>query len=511
MAYSIPRFIEELSDVYIYPEECQALASAIRYPAGRLPNWQAVQTSLGFWQALVRQVQAGVLEGGRGVEALGQEAWRMYPSNTVFQWAATGQPVPPAPAPQQQQQTTRPRAQRPPATPAPPPRPAAHAAPAATPFPASDVGPYRVMELTGSERYAEMLEVMQGLDPNLDLLWSQFGQLAVRLRNTTITVNQATAAIAARLRETVQGTVRDYAYRPHLFQRLTVQGPDNQSFDLSAVPNTTLVSEVPQAVLDEYRAAVTDRLGRRMRTVVDLVHPGGRVERLQPGRTLHEAGVTEGALLRVSTETTAGRGDLDYRIQALRARNEILDFAEDHPDLLIVNAYEPRDLPAEYHITLTVPGIARGAGGGVPVPIAKHEIAISLPPGAYPLHAPTVYWRTDVFHPNIGVRDVPLVGTVRRLCLGILDKYYVKEMNFGELCQMIIDVASYEQYTLPASEDPGGPGVFNQAAADWATSGIGQEMILSIGGAPKESRRAIYAGESSSRPLRVAAKLRNPS
>jgi ubiquitin-protein ligase len=496
MHYTMDQFLTELCDCFENQQESALVLKTIQFPSGLLPN--AAGTILVFWTDILRRVRHGAIPSPDGLRTLAHAALSLFPSNLVFEFVARGgellehgrsqaatQELPHRPTPPQPARAAAPRE-----------------VPVASPPSPGATGPFRVLELTGHSDTAAIFEVLSGLDPQLQLLWGQRDGLAVLLTDRTVTEQDARRAVSSALGVQVQGAIRDYPYRPYMFQNIEVSGPDNQTFYLASVPNTTRVSAVPPAIMQEYSGATSIR-GRRMRTVVDLVLPGGGTQRLDPNRTLHEAGVTEGSRLRVSAEQTAGRGDLDYQEHALRAKNEIFEFADDHHDVITLTSFAPNDLPAEYAITLHVPGIGWGEAGAYR--IDEHQIKLLLPPGTYPVYAPIVSWETEVFHPNIGVKRIERINvTVRRLCLGQLDKYYTKALDFGDLMRTILDVAQYRQYSLPDRHDPEGTGAFNLIAAEWAATIEGQQMIEAIGGVSGLERLPdYYPGEEEPSRLKV--------
>jgi hypothetical protein len=64
------------------------------------------------------------------------------------------------------------------------------------------------------------------------------------------------------------------------------------------------------------------------------------------------------------------------------------------------------------------------------------------------------------------------------VCLGVLADSYKPGLHFGTVCQMLVDMARFQNYAL----DEG----YNEEAARWAASDEGQRAILAIGGRPRE-------------------------
>jgi len=55
-------------------------------------------------------------------------------------------------------------------------------------------------------------------------------------------------------------------------------------------------------------------------------------------------------------------------------------------------------------------------------------------------------------------------------------------MDFGQLCQMLVDMAAYRQYETRDVREDEGEGYLNQLAARWASSEAGQQRIADRGG-----------------------------
>lgn len=290
-------------------------------------------------------------------------------------------------------------------------------------------------------------------------------------------------------------------HRPYLLKLVRAFGPDQQPFDLSGVPSTTPVSDIASAVLARYDSGpIRDRLRRRRRTVVDLCMPDGSFQRLDPSLSLHDAGVRDGDTLNVYPESTAGVTQL--RIQAiLRVRREIFRYANERREFWVDRVDDP-DFPTEYDIRFRAPGFRPpddDSPCALPQPQPEHSAVILL--GAkFPLEAPAVIWLSPVFHPNIMPEprgDLP-EGLV---CLGPLDESYRPTLDFGQLCQMLVDMAGYRNYDVRV-QSAGGSGWFNDRAAMWAASEKGAEMIAAIGGTP--SAEGAPEGDSpTARALRL--------
>jgi hypothetical protein len=242
--------------------------------------------------------------------------------------------------------------------------------------------------------------------------------------------------------------VEPYHFRDYYADPLTAEGPDGQRFGLDRIRASTTVKDVARGVMNSYSdQAWPSTAGQRTQAVVNRVTPDGERHRLDPRLTLHEAGVRPGDVLNVSPERTAGAIDPNRREEALaKARSEVIDYCEDHPGF---------DFSANS------------------------------------LVAPTAWWQTPIFHPNIHRES----GYV---CLGALKEHYCPGMDFGELCQLLLDLAAYRNYAV-VEEDPDRPGTLRGAALDteaarWAMSPAGQAAIEARGGISLTGRM-VLAGE----------------
>ena len=72
-----------------------------------------------------------------------------------------------------------------------------------------------------------------------------------------------------------------------------------------------------------------------------------------------------------------------------------------------------------------------------------------------------------IFHPNVHR------GT-GKVCLGVLADRYRPGLDFGLLCQMLVDVASFRNYVVTEG--------YNVEACRWAASEAGQATIVAGGG-----------------------------
>ncbi len=231
-------------------------------------------------------------------------------------------------------------------------------------------------------------------------------------------------------------------------------------------------------------------------------------------RQLYNQGVRDGGQLQMSAESTAGV-DSWLRFEALaRARDDIVDFAAEHDEFTLV-AMDDDKLPVEYRVELHVPGFAPPEDLESwpldPRRIDQHELTVWMP-SEFPIQAPRVRWRSDVFHPNIA-RDEDRKGAV---CLGPLMTDYTPNLSMYSLCQMLIDMARYRNYEILPHDyrmamdfdslvqdiiERGG--YLDGDAAAWAFSWEGQERIKEIGGTTWLARAGLTERADRSRFLEV--------
>lgn len=277
----------------------------------------------------------------------------------------------------------------------------------------------------------------------------------------------------------VEGTtqITENTFSEYYMEPLRVEGPDSRVFEIDQIPASTSVKDLARGVINEYADEVwPSRKGQKSQAVIDKVSPDGTSsQRLDPRMSLHDAGVRPNDTLRVSPERTAGAIHPMLRDAALaRVCNEVLDYAAAHPGFEV----EANSLvaPTEYVFKFHAPGFAPPRHEGAPpTPIDYHEALVELSPD-FPIKAPEVWWQSAIFHPNIH----PEHGWV---CLGGLQEHYRPSMNFGELCQMLLDLASYRNYAVIELHGRDIKGAaLDSAAAFWAISDAGQAAIYGIGG-----------------------------
>lgn len=389
--------------------------------------------------------------------------------------------------------------------------------------PISTEGPCPTLTLVGADLPTEFLNAVReqiGTDAP-ELLYTSRQQCAVSIPEP------ADANAVAKLRQELQELIQTYApgvdlqvvyekyqFRPYLLSELTVFGPDTTPYRLQSVPATATPGDISAAIVDQ----TAPMSGRRnaIRTVIDSESDDGDTDRLDPDKTLHENKVRDKGRLRVGVEAVAGNISPEQRMEAqLRMRAQVRRYAYGHPDFDILD-YDNEDLPNRITFALDGPGLAppenlntflAGAVGYslndfkamdwdklIPIKIHHHRFTMFLP-AMFPVVAPYVAWDTPVFHPNIWRLPQPGVrpGTV---CLGPLMDGYRPDLDFGYLCQLLIDIGTYRNYDIvEASTFPDPP------AALWARTTTGQRIIQEIGGSPMRDEPPPEGGPRVAPPL----------
>lgn len=267
--------------------------------------------------------------------------------------------------------------------------------------------------------------------------------------NSTMLVEFATADVDRAFRQLerlpMEWTVVEPGQPAYLISRLIVQGPDGRRFRLGDIPASTLIQDLASTVLMEYPSP-----GGARGVVADRVLPNDQGERLRPDHTLHEANVRDGERIRVGRQTSAGAVNPTLREEALtRARNQLLEFAAAHGWGLVADAPERATV---YEVTFTRPSFGPPPPPNGPGTVNEHTVQIVFGPD-FPQSAPSVYWLTPVFHPNIypnydcdeALAHPQLQGYV---CLGELEDGYQPGLALGDLCLMLLDLAGFRNYSL---------------------------------------------------------------
>lgn len=249
--------------------------------------------------------------------------------------------------------------------------------------------------------------------------------------------------------------------------RLYVEGPDGGRFELNDIPVDTPIKEIARATILEYDSGIwpTDENSLPRPAVVDRVTPDGSGERLNPNSTIGDSNIQDGDTLQVFPERTAGSVNPLIREEALaRVRKQVLAYAKAHSGFKV--SANATHIPTEYLFNFHASSFGQPEFGEKPYPLDQHKVFLFLS-ADFPMKAPAVHWQVPIFHPNIHPKN----GEV---CLGVLQDKYKPGMDFGELCQMLVDLATYRNYELREG--------YNKAAAEWAFTSEGQAAIHKMGG-----------------------------
>ncbi len=465
----IPGVAELMAQLYFDETSARSILINIGFPPSLLPSFAQPDA---FWSAVILGLDQG-LGVADGIAALVAATARRYPGNKEVQalhakltGAATEE--------------------------------------TATLDEITSEGPCPTLMLIGADLPDQFLEAVRAaLGSNqADLLYVSKEQCAVQIPDP--------GDSAARLQQQLQEIMQTYApgaklqviyekpnFRPYLYSGLTVFGPDTTPYLLQSVPATLTPRDIAAAIVQETQA-MNDGRGGRVSTVIDAETDSGP-ERLDPDKSLHENKVKDKGKLRVGTKVVAGSISPELRMEAqLRTRAQIRRYVLSHPAFSIAD-YDNEDLPNRLTLELDGPGLAppediddflAGAENLSlddyralpweqlnPVPIEFHRFTMHLS-AMFPVVAPYVVWNTPVFHPNIWRKPQPGVrpGLV---CLGPLMDGYRPDLDFGYLCQLLVDIGTYRNYdVVDASTFPDPP------AALWARTDAGQRVIQSLGGPP---------------------------
>jgi Effector-associated domain 1/Ubiquitin-conjugating enzyme len=451
--------LNALADAFESGDNARALLERIGYPRNIIP--QGTAHSLAFWQTVCQQIDNGLTEGG--FEALFGAALQTYPHNRRFREIpnADGQPAVAPPAPGGAQHPGRSLLIR---------------------------GCDDIYFVVDTARDIVRERRMQG---TVELDYHSAGMLMISLLGLRPQeVETLERELSGRLeRRGISPSISQgpTEFRDYLFRNIIAEGPDGSQFEMTNVPGSTRFSDVATAVMNQYdlRAWGKDKSGKPKPATVDYVKPEGKPERMRPEVTLHQAGIPEGATLQVHPEATAGAIDPRLRNEALaRVKLQVMAYALANPGFEVTVDFP--EVPTEYVFRFSAPSWGPPpAAGDEPVPIDRHEVFLAMPPD-FPIKAPEVFWQTPIFHPNIHLGS----GWV---CLGELADRYRPGIDFGQLCQMLVDIANYSNYATEEGH--------NQDAQRWALSPSGQFAIERRGG--RSVARKYLESVQQARPIEI--------
>ncbi len=449
----------------------------IGFNRAQRPSFTGV-TPIDFWSDVFFQLDSGALPPGHPPYWLLISAvLRPYATNRVFRPLAQRYGIiPPDPAGDNTELAGPGNAQA--SQPPGPAYPPGVTAPGTAPPDACHL----IVRLGNEDERQRTQATLSGLGLGPQEVWSTPNAVSYRL-------NSADASgIRRRLEETSLGwTLVPPGQPDYLIPHIFVSGPDGRRWQIDDAPAQQSVGNVAAEVVEQYPRGF-DRSGRP--TVVDHVGDDGERRRLGSDETLHEAGIQDGDNLQVGFQATAGAvNPLDRQDALFRVRNELLEYARAHPGFSV--SADSALLPMVYEVSFTAaswqpPSIP----GGEPEPVHRHRVEIELGP-EFPITPPRVTWLSKIFHPNVApMYDTPdrqgsrLTGGM--VCLGLLAESYQPSLSFGELCQILVDLAGYRNYGLvervtgPDGQVEIRPNVYDAAAKAWVEAH--PERILEIGG-----------------------------
>ncbi|MET8147931.1 effector-associated domain EAD1-containing protein [Actinoplanes sp. NPDC049668] len=430
--------------------DARRLLQAIGFPIGSLPGWSDSVAALDWWDEIFTLLDAGLVP--EGYRRLLTRAVRQYRGNTgLFDlYRRYVADVPAAAAP-------------------------GVANPSCVVF---------IRASSEEERQAafEQLRALD-LDPQE---WVTTDLVAAY---TVASTDQATVS-AQMGRTRLPWTVASPNGASYLVHTLIVEGPDGSRFRLRDTPAAVRLETIASEVVATQYAGKDPQVTARP-TVINRVLAGGEQERANPEQNLDEAGLADGAQVRIAFEGRAGHVAPADREEALgRARRQIVGYARSRQIEVRANSDL---LPTRFDLSFTQPSFGPPERPeGPPTRIDRHRVRILLVAG-FPATAPKVYWLTPYFHPNVfPTYDCDLTkepGAPRGLvCLGQVAESWYPAKDLGDLCRVIADIAAYRNYDvfgldLPPDDDTV-PKVnfYDPEAAKWAV--FHQEEIRAIGGSP---------------------------
>lgn len=484
--------LDLMLELYWEQGPARALLIAIGYPKAELPPFESAQQ---FWGDAGPKV-ADKVSGGR--LALVERAARDNPGNAraveLFHRMKSQPPPVPVVPEQIQRVVSDPPPGSPTADPAPPPPPGT-----ALDDRARDrTGRFPTLTLEGADLPDQFeAAARELLGDDVTLLYRSRNQSAVLIPDPGEQDEDVRRRIQERMRvdePACRVIFQVHTFRPYAYRELIVYGPDTTAYRMDSVPATMTPEDVAAGLLAGIRDAATGREGL-VRVVVDH-EKADFSKRLDPYLTLHECGVRDGGRLRVAPDAIAGGILPEARIRAvLHAVRAIRRHAE-RDTRVVVAGCDDDVLPGSITITidrigLALPAGAPATGEPAPEPVTRHRVTVCFP-DMFPLTAPRVVWRTPVFHPNI--RSTAHVG----LPAGTLQFHplltaWRPGFDCVHLAAMISDVAAYRDYDLAD-----GPVTPNPAAARWAGTATGQQLITGIGGRPLAD--VVRQGDARTRP-----------
>ena len=445
--------LNQLASLFQNEDMANGLLLSIDFPAEMRPIFPSSGRILGYWTEICTQIQNGVLpeETGNDLQSLVDAAANFYPSNPIFSQYRSGCTEENSSNQQQTSSSTSQTQQT------------------------NNNNLFNIL-IRGRDDANNILSsagiIARGQNISRENITLRFSGNGIVLLGLNHCNSGTIASFAQELQTILQSGSNQVGVniltedpQPYLISRIFVEGPDQARFAIEDVSSDTTIGEVAKGIMSEaYDPKIFQ--GRGKQVVVDRVDEDGSTERLNQDKTLHEVNIQEDDTLSVAPEATAGAINPQLRQEALvRAKNQIIAYAQAHTGFLV--SANNQLVPTDYLLKFNAPGFAPPiVSGGEPEEIDVHEVYLALP-GAFPMQAPQAYWQTPIFHPNID----PESGLV---CLGDLGDRYRPGLDFGKLCQLLIDIASYQNYAVEEG--------YNQEAQEWAISEQGQIAIELRGG-----------------------------
>jgi ubiquitin-protein ligase len=136
------------------------------------------------------------------------------------------------------------------------------------------------------------------------------------------------------------------------------------------------------------------------------------------------------------------------RTRRLRSDLKILEQLKSQSSIFDFEAYGTP--PDHYVLYFRGQGIYRPENASEVAPRLRHEVVMRLGAG-YPRNAPSITWRTPIFHPNIASSGV--------VCLGAYGQHWAPSVTLDEICHMLWDMLRYANYDVDSP--------YNRDAAQW--------------------------------------------
>lgn len=435
--------------------DAEQLLRRIGFPSERVPNFGTDPANA--WNEVFLDFEHGVIS--RPYRRVLDAALRVYRNNNGLRTLAerhglvSGATTPPVPVPTGRSATRD-----------------SHGAPSpgATAEPAPPAPTCHVIIRASSEaarQQAHGLLTELGLAPHEE--WSTSHAVSFRIGSDSV------PAVRQLLDHTDLGwTVVPPGEPDYLLQSLYVEGPDRRQFRVTDAPaQQTFRNLASEIITEQYPQGDANAA---LPTVIDHVQEGQTPRRVDADSTLHDAGVRDGDRVRVGYQTNAGSvNPLDREDALYRARNQIREYADSRSGFLV--KANSSLLPTEYQLAFD--RISFGPGpreGDEPVEIKDHLVALQLGPD-FPREHPVLWWLTPIFHPNVfpnydceKARKNP--GARGLVCLGLLGESWQPSWDFGDLCQMVVEMAAFRNYALvedTGQVDKQGRPVLKGNAYDW--------------------------------------------